>query len=141
MVIPQGRLLYVLLNYKRLIFLDNFWSVVFLAIHLSCLLTSISLCCVVVLLSFNILIKSCKLFLKILIYFRSQFFNCPRNENAFALTTGFRFDNVHDRWVGQGLSFSHEAILDLLIPYEILALIVFLNFVEIGRVQPCVRKE
>lgn len=70
-----------------------------------------------------------------------QLLKIASNENAAPLTPRLRLDNVqHSRQLFV-LLFCHAARVQFLFPFGDLARIVLLNLVQVGRVEPSVRKE
>ena len=71
----------------------------------------------------------------------SHLLDFAANEDTTTLTTGFGFANVEYHWIFFRLGLSHHAIFYLLSAFLLFPLLVFLNIVEFGRVNPCLRKE
>lgn len=70
-----------------------------------------------------------------------QVLQFPCYEDSFALAARFGFHDEHDRRVRIGLLLGHEACSDLIVPFFVLARVVFLELVVVRWVQPRVREE
>ena len=145
MLFPQSRLFYILLHDIRRIFVNTIGRLIIFIF--ACAIWQawvflfaypIPLCCFIIFLSFKILIKCCLLSFKIVFNSLLKFFKISCNEDAFALTSRLRLNNKHYRGICIASFLSYESSSNFFVSFLIFAVIIFLNFMKVRRVQPCV---